>query len=108
MIPMLLAQPETHCSLVEHPPTRSRLNTSKGKSTKAGWYHKIIKAGNLTMLVAGMVLLMAIAASYLYHEHLTLNTQLTGHIVIIVASTAIKLAYIARCIGRHGLGEKQL
>lgn len=117
MIPILLAQPESNAALIHghyaQPQAMPLQNLWQTKSTRtkkpsALFYQRMVQASHYTMIIAGLVLLASIAVSYFYSDILLLSTQLMGHIMIIVASTAIKFGYIARCIGRHGLGKKQL
>ncbi len=71
-------------------------------------YTRITLWGNYTMMIACMLLIITIIACYGYYDHLTINQQISGHILMLIAATAIKFGYIARCIGRQGLGIKQL
>jgi hypothetical protein len=72
------------------------------------FYCRLLNIANQIMIVSLMILALSILACYVYDGYLSIGTQLGGHIAMIIAITSIKLAYIARCIGRHGLGKKHL
>ncbi len=69
-------------------------------------YQWVLNKGNQMMAVALVTLLVSIVVSYTHYESFSFSVQMVGHIAIIIAVTAIKIGYLLRCIGRHGLGKQ--
>jgi uncharacterized membrane protein YqjE len=71
-------------------------------------YRQVLRLGNITMLMGLLFTVITILICYVFDEYFPMAVQVLSHIVMLIAATAIKIGYIMRCIGRHGLGAKEL
>ena len=72
-------------------------------------YHSVLKTGNWLMLVSAIVMAVAIVVCYTHVEYFpSMYVQVIGHMSIILFAGLLKIGYVMRCIGRHGLGERHL
>ncbi|BAJ00653.1 hypothetical protein [Shewanella violacea] len=67
-----------------------------------------LHTGNAVMLIAVLGILLSIFVAYAHAEQFSLWAQVASHITLILCATAIKIGYVIRCIGLHGLGAIQL
>ncbi len=75
-------------------------------TTNSKRFKLVLHRGNVAMLVAAVGMLLSIFVGYA--EQFSLLVQVTSHITLILCATVIKVDYIMRCIGLHGLGTIQL
>ncbi|WP_020407524.1 hypothetical protein [Hahella ganghwensis] len=71
-------------------------------------YQFVISSGNILMVLSMAIIVATIFVSYLYPENFSLGTQVVSHILMILAATGLKIGYVLRCAGRHGLGFREL
>ncbi|GLS24295.1 hypothetical protein GCM10007877_00060 [Marinibactrum halimedae] len=75
-------------------------------TVKANVFRKVLSGGNWIMLVSLLITVFTVTVTYLFPEYFpNLAIQVVSHIVTLLAVTMIKIGYLLRCIGRHGLGE---
>lgn len=67
----------------------------------------LLRIGNWGMLAGSTLLLVAIAASYIFAHLLPLPVQISAHISILVFATVIKLGYISRCVALNALPKEK-
>lgn len=65
-----------------------------------------IRLGNTLMISALIFMTISILISYVYTEYFSLSIQITTHISTIITAGIVKLGYVIRCVGAHGLGHK--
>lgn len=71
-------------------------------------YQRLLSVGNSVMLLALVFLMASLIVCYTHPHYFSMTMQLAGHLIMLLAVTAIKLGYLLRCVGRHGLGVRQL
>lgn len=69
---------------------------------------KLVRVGNISMVVSVLGLMASIVISYPLEQILPLPVLVIGHIATLVFATAIKLGYIVRCTGLNELGVGRL
>ncbi|QLE84306.1 hypothetical protein FLM48_03895 [Shewanella sp. Scap07] len=74
----------------------------------SSFYQRVQSAGNITMAIAVIGMLLSILVGYTFATHFSLVAQVASHIALILFATFIKIGYVVRCIGLDGLGYKQL
>jgi len=47
-----------------------------------------------------------ILISFIFEQHFSLAIQIAAHISTIIFAGVVKLGYVIRCVGAHGLGHK--
>ncbi|MPY23075.1 hypothetical protein FM037_05150 [Shewanella psychropiezotolerans] len=77
-------------------------------TTDAKRFKLVLHSGNAAMLIAVLGMLLSIFVGYVLAEQFSLWAQVASHITLILCATAIKIGYVMRCIGLHGLGATQL
>ncbi len=80
--------------------------SSHAESNSLSRYQWVLNKGNQMMVSALVTLMLSVVVCYTHYENFPLSLQVIGHIAIIIAVTAIKIGYLMRCIGRHGLGKQ--
>ncbi len=68
----------------------------------------VLHSGNSAMFIAVLGMIFSIFVGYIDVENYSLWAQVASHITLILFATAIKIGYVMRCIGLHGLGATQL
>lgn len=82
--------------------------SKKSLTTDSKRFTLVLHSGNAAMLIAVLGMLLSIFVGYAHAEQFSLWTQVASHITLILCATAIKIGYVMRCIGLHGLGATQL
>lgn len=101
--------------IVKRAPTKknSRRNAhliteSSHKPSTAQHYQRIVRWGNGGMLLSLLLVIVTVLVAYISPESFSIGIQVMAHIVMLLAVTALKITYLIRCVGRHGLGARQL
>lgn len=110
---MMLLNPELYSDVYSrhehHLSRQEQVNEQEGKTGySVEHYKRILRLGNSMMLISAVATLTTIMIAYILFSHFSIGTQVTAHIVMLLAVTGIKIGYILRCIGRQGLGAKIL
>ena len=71
-------------------------------------YQVALVVGNWAMILSLLGVALSMIVTYTHPEYFSIPVQVSGHIAMILFFTVIKIGYILRCIGLHGLGETQL
>ena len=69
-------------------------------------FNKNVKIGNYLICIAGFIMTICILISFIFEQHFNLTTQIVAHISTIMFAGVMKLGYVIRCVGAHGLGHK--
>ena len=69
-------------------------------------FQKCVLAGNWLMLTSGLIMASSIMITFGLEQHFSLASQVAGHITTIISAAFLKIAYVIRCVGVHGLGYK--
>ena len=69
-------------------------------------FQKCILIGNWMMLTSLTVTLMCVAITFGFDHYFSIASQVTAHIATIVFAGVLKVGYVLRCVGVHGLGHK--
>lgn len=110
----MLLNPELYSDVYSrhehHLPRHEQTNEQEEKigHPSTGHYKIMLRLGNCMMLMSVVATLITIMIAYILFSHFSIGAQVTAHIVMLLAVTGIKIGYILRCIGRHGLGAKVL
>jgi len=65
-----------------------------------------IKVGNYLTSSALFIMTICILISFAFDQHISLTTQIFSHIGTIIFAALVKIGYVIRCVGAHGLGHK--
>lgn len=68
----------------------------------------VLLSGNSIMSISMIGIIICIVIGYTHDEYFSLWTQVASHVALIFLATAVKIGYVMRCIGLHGLGSIQL
>jgi hypothetical protein len=60
--------------------------------------HTLLSGANHTRAISLAVLIVSIVVSYPLSDLFSLNQQLISHVLIIINASALKLAYVGRCV----------
>lgn len=71
-------------------------------------FSRVMLSGNGIMLIAMLGIITCIIIGYTHDEYFSLWTQVASHVALILLAAALKIGYVMRCIGLHGLGAIQL
>jgi hypothetical protein len=71
-------------------------------------FSRVLLSGNGAMSIAMIGIIICIVIGYTHDEYFSLWTQVASHVALILFATAVKIGYVMRCIGLHGLGNIQL
>ncbi|MBW8183196.1 hypothetical protein [Shewanella nanhaiensis] len=71
-------------------------------------FSRVLLSGNGAMFIAMLGIITCIIIGYTHDEYFSLWTQVASHIALILFATVVKIGYVMRCIGLHGLGATQL
>ncbi|WP_076416257.1 hypothetical protein [Shewanella sp. UCD-KL12] len=85
-------------SFANEPDTNLKLANQEAKRFKL-----VLHSGNAGMFIAMLGMLYSIFVGYIDTNNYSLWAQVTSHIMLILFATAIKIGYVMRCIGLHGL-----
>jgi hypothetical protein len=66
-------------------------------------YYTLLSAANHILAVSLVVLLLSITVSYPMSGWFSLNQQIISHVLIIISASALKLAYVGRCVAQYEL-----
>lgn len=69
-------------------------------------YHTLLSATNHILAVSLAVLLLSITVSYPMSDWFSLNQQIISHVLIIISASALKLAYVGRCVAQYELKKQ--
>jgi hypothetical protein len=64
-------------------------------------YQRLTRIAHILLFTAVAAMLMTIWVGYINPERFSIATQVLAHISLIFAATAVKIAYVLRCIGRY-------
>lgn len=62
----------------------------------------LTRLAEVLLICSVSLLLLTIWVGYLDAERFSIAVQISAHIGLILAATLVKIAYVLRCIGRHG------
>lgn len=66
-------------------------------------HHTLLSAANTILAISLVVLLLSITVSYPMSAWFTLQQQIISHVLIIISASALKLAYVGRCVAQYEL-----
>lgn len=69
-------------------------------------YQKCIITGNWLMLISVVIMSVCILLTYVIDQHISIPIQVAAHMGTIVLAGTLKVGYVIRCVGVHGLGYK--
>jgi hypothetical protein len=69
-------------------------------------FQKCIKIGNNLMITAFIVMVTCVFITFIFEQNFSLMNQVIAHISIIITAEILKIGYVIRCVGAHGLGHK--
>ena len=69
-------------------------------------FEQCIVIGNRLTVMALSVVLLSILISFFFDQYFSLTAQVFAHISTIISAGIVKLGYVIRCVGAHGLGHK--
>lgn len=69
-------------------------------------FDSCISIGNYLMIFALITMVSSILISFVFDGYFSLISQIVAHIGTIIAAGVIKVGYVIRCVGAHGLGYK--
>ena len=69
-------------------------------------FQKCIFIGNWSMVLSLIVVCTCLLITYGFEQDFTIKSQIVGHISTIIFAALLKIGYVIRCIGVHGLGGK--
>lgn len=76
--------------------------------TQRIWFenaHLWLKVANHCLLASVLILLLVVMVCYPFSEYFSIPVQISGHIIMILDITLLKIAYVARLIMQHSLGS---
>ncbi|MGB0938621.1 MAG: hypothetical protein ACPGTQ_14265 [Colwellia sp.] len=68
-------------------------------------FEKCLTIGNSLIAVSLFVMAICILVSFIFDQHFSLTSQVAAHVGTIVFAAFVKIGYVVRCIGAHGLGH---
>jgi len=69
-------------------------------------FKKCIQVGNYLIIIAFMTMISCILVTFVFESNFSLMIQIVAHISTIITAAIVKVGYVIRCIGAHGLGHK--
>lgn len=70
-------------------------------------FQKCIIAGNWIMLISFLIVFVCILINFGFEQNFSIVTQIACHISTIIFAASLKIGYVLRCVGAHGLGNKE-
>ena len=67
---------------------------------------KWIAAGNWIMIISFLVVTGCLLITFGFEHNFSIASQIAGHISTIISAAFLKVGYVLRCVGTHGLGIK--
>ena len=64
-----------------------------------------LKIGNALIALSLFFMAICIAVSFIFDQNFSLTSQVAAHVGTIVFAAIVKIGYVVRCIGAHGLGH---
>lgn len=74
-------------------------------SSEESRFHQCIRIGNALIGVASLLVAACILVTFIFDQNFSLTTQIIAHVGTIVFAGILKIGYVVRCIGAHGLGH---
>ena len=68
-------------------------------------YKKCLNTGNFLIASGLFVMTICILVSFIFDQNFSLTSQVIAHIGTIIFAAVVKVGYVVRCIGAHGLGH---
>jgi hypothetical protein len=69
-------------------------------------FQKCIIAGNWLMVISALIVSSCISITFAFDDNFSIVSQVAAHISTIIFAGFLKIGYVLRCIGIHGLGFK--
>lgn len=69
-------------------------------------YQSCVVIGNRVMFIAFLIMCSSLILTFGYEHYFNIFSLVVGHILTIVSAGFLKLGYVIRCVGAHGLGHK--
>ncbi|MFT6899631.1 MAG: hypothetical protein ACJA13_004072 [Paraglaciecola sp.] len=69
--------------------------------------HTLLSAANHTLAISLAVLIVSIVVSYPLSDLFSLNQQIISHVLIIISASALKLAYVGRCVAQNEIKKQE-
>jgi len=69
-------------------------------------FQKCILIGNWLMVLSLFVVCICLLITYGFDQYFSIKSQIVGHISTIIFAALLKIGYVIRCVGVHGLGGK--
>lgn len=66
---------------------------------------KCLRIGNYLIASALFVMAICILVSFVFDQNFSLMSQVIAHVGTIIFAGIVKVGYVVRCIGAHGLGH---
>jgi len=80
--------------------------TPLAKEVTQNEYQQYFKTGHCLMLTALCLALVCICISFVFDAYFSFPVQIAAHIGTLIFAGLLKIGYIIRCAGAHGLGHK--
>jgi hypothetical protein len=68
-------------------------------------FKQCVTLGNALAIVALSIMILSISMSFFFDQYFSLTSQVAAHISTIISAGIVKLGYVIRCVGAHGLGH---
>jgi len=69
-------------------------------------FQKCILTGNWLMIISLLIVSTSVLISFPFEQYFTIGSQIVAHISTIIFAAVIKIGYVVRCVGVHGLGSR--
>jgi len=67
-------------------------------------FQKCILVGNWLMILSLIIVSACLLITFAFEQYFSIGSQIVAHICTIIFAALVKLGYVIRCIGVHGLG----
>jgi len=69
-------------------------------------FQKCILIGNWLMIISLFIVTASVLIAFPFEQYFTIGSQIVAHISTIIFAAIIKIGYVVRCVGVHGLGAR--
>lgn len=68
-------------------------------------FEQCLTIGNFLIASSLFIMTICILVSFIFYHNFSLTSQVVAHVGTIVFAAIVKIGYVVRCIGAHGLGH---
>jgi hypothetical protein len=69
--------------------------------------YTLLSGANHTLAISLALLILSVVVSYPLSDLFSLNQQIISHVLIIISASALKLAYVARCVAQNEIKKQE-